>query len=151
MAIRRDDFVAVGVIAIGAALSGALTATALSHDRAHHGVHMHEAGPESSMPGLHLDAGDSPVRVIPLEPVAPPAPAAGAARAPTQIQLRSRSIEPLVYVDGLRVDRSVMQDLDPDRIDRIEVLKGDAAAAFDQDAAGRGVVQIFLKPGGGGI
>ena len=57
--------------------------------------------------------------------------------------------EPLVYIDGERVERSAMEELDPDRIDRVEVLKGQAAEGlYGPDAVG-GVVQIFTKDGSG--
>jgi len=56
--------------------------------------------------------------------------------------------EPLVYVDGVRLAgarRAALDDLDPDLIDRIEVLKGEAAdRLFGPDAA-NGVIQIFMK------
>ena len=52
-------------------------------------------------------------------------------------------LEPLVYVDGVRVEE--MPDLDPDGIERIEVIKGDAAIELYGEDASNGVVQIFLK------
>jgi outer membrane receptor for ferrienterochelin and colicin len=43
----------------------------------------------------------------------------------------------------------LLESLDPGRIERIEVLKGAAAARlFTEEAAG-GVIQIFLKAEGG--
>jgi vitamin B12 transporter len=60
-------------------------------------------------------------------------------------------LEPLVYVDGIRLagGAASLDALDPDRIERIEVLKGAAALeVFGAEAAG-GVVQIYLKPTGG--
>ena len=51
--------------------------------------------------------------------------------------------DPLIYIDGIRVNE--MPDLDPDAIERIEVLKGAAAAALYGEEASNGVVQIFLK------
>ncbi len=51
--------------------------------------------------------------------------------------------KPLVYVDGERF-RGQLEELDPDAIDRIEVLKGSAAASFGPEAAS-GVVQIYLR------
>ena len=53
---------------------------------------------------------------------------------------------PLIYVDGVRFNGD-MGELDPDDVDRVEVIKGDAARAqFGEDAA-NGVVQIYLKEG----
>lgn len=54
--------------------------------------------------------------------------------------------EPLIYVDGIRVGgRGYIDNLDPSAIERIEIIKGEAAMAlFGREAAG-GVIQIFLK------
>ena len=52
-------------------------------------------------------------------------------------------LQPIVYVDGVRVDG--MPDLDPDDIERIEVLKGAAAIELYGEDASNGVVEIFLK------
>jgi hypothetical protein len=51
---------------------------------------------------------------------------------------------PLVYVDGEKVS-GVPSDLDPDRIDRIEVIKGAAALTTFGDEGTNGVIQIFTK------
>ncbi|HZD05757.1 MAG TPA: TonB-dependent receptor plug domain-containing protein, partial [Longimicrobiales bacterium] len=52
---------------------------------------------------------------------------------------------PLVVVDGVVRNRGSVDDLDPDRIASIEVLKGDAArAAYGSRGAG-GVILITLK------
>ena len=52
-------------------------------------------------------------------------------------------LQPIVYVDGVRVEG--MPDLEPDGIERIEVLKGAAAIELYGEDASNGVVQIFLK------
>lgn len=59
---------------------------------------------------------------------------------------------PLVYVDGVRVDRGaaagtddVLAALDPSQIARVEVLKGPAAQELYGDEASNGVIQIFLN------
>jgi len=52
-------------------------------------------------------------------------------------------LQPIIYVDGIRVDG--MPDLDPDDIERIEVLKGAAAIELYGEDASNGVVEIFLK------
>ena len=58
------------------------------------------------------------------------------------------NLQPLVYVDGVLVDRGSVFDLgslDPETIDRVEVLKGDTATdAYGEEAAG-GVIHIYLK------
>ncbi|MGZ8376364.1 MAG: TonB-dependent receptor plug domain-containing protein [Gemmatirosa sp.] len=75
----------------------------------------------------------------------------------------SRSAEPLYIIDGVIVDNSSRQlvdlggyttnrlaDLDPNDIDRVEVVKGAAAAALYGSRANDGVVQIFTKRGRAG-
>ncbi len=80
----------------------------------------------------------------------------------------SMSNEPIVYVDGVRVDNgggfgfdgnnnavsaggqgspSRLDDIPPDAIERIEVLKGAAAATLYGTEASNGVIQIFTKRG----
>jgi TonB-linked SusC/RagA family outer membrane protein len=73
--------------------------------------------------------------------------------------------EPLYIVDGVIVDNNGDQqvnfgyrsnpsnrlaDLDPNDIDRVEILKGAAAAALFGSRANNGVVQIFTKRGRAG-
>lgn len=56
--------------------------------------------------------------------------------------------DPLIYVDGIRVEGSdFLDELSPDRVERIEVIKGAAAVAFYGEEAAAGVIQIFLKEG----
>jgi TonB-dependent SusC/RagA subfamily outer membrane receptor len=75
----------------------------------------------------------------------------------------SRSAEPLYIVDGVIVDNSSTQlidlggyssnrlaDLDPGDVERIEIVKGAAAAALYGSRANDGVVQIFTKRGRAG-
>ena len=52
---------------------------------------------------------------------------------------------PLVYVDGVRVETSFIESLNPDDIERIEVVKGEAAVALHGEEASSGVIQISLK------
>lgn len=72
----------------------------------------------------------------------------------------NRSAEPLYIVDGVIIDNSSSQlvnlggytsnrvaDLDPNDIERIEIVKGAAAAALYGSRANDGVVQIFTKRG----
>ena len=57
--------------------------------------------------------------------------------------------EPIVYIDGERVERSAMEGLGPDQIDRVEVIKGEAAIELFGEEASVGVIQIFTKEGSG--
>ncbi|MGQ0813614.1 MAG: SusC/RagA family TonB-linked outer membrane protein [Gemmatimonadota bacterium] len=74
--------------------------------------------------------------------------------------------EPLIIVDGVIIDNNADQqinfgyrsnpsnrlaDLDPDDVERVEILKGAAAAALYGSRANNGVVQIFTKRGRAGI
>ena len=58
--------------------------------------------------------------------------------------------QPIVYIDGVRVDPSseVQNLVNPDQIKRIEVIKGPAAKTAYGSEAENGVIQIFLKPAG---
>src|SRR5947209_16904623 len=78
----------------------------------------------------------------------------------------SQPNEPIVYVDGVRVDRSGgfgdfigtggggypsrLDDINPESIERIEILKGAAAATLYGTEASSGVIQIFTKAGSRG-
>jgi TonB-dependent starch-binding outer membrane protein SusC len=66
--------------------------------------------------------------------------------------------EPVIYVDGIRMDRnavsfapqgnpSKLDDIPPESIERIEILKGAAAATLYGTEASNGVIQIFTKKG----
>ena len=80
----------------------------------------------------------------------------------TSILLRGTSSisqrqSPLIYVDGVRVDNTResaesvqtdrLQDINPQDIERIEVIKGAAAATLFGTEASSGVIQIFTKRG----
>ena len=73
------------------------------------------------------------------------------------------SNQPLIYIDGMRAKSeptssqngaedpySPLNDLNPDDIDRIEVIKGPAATTLYGSEAAAGVIQIFTKSGGQG-
>ena len=75
----------------------------------------------------------------------------------------SLSNEPLVFVDGVRMESgqrtmvalggqtiSALNDLNPDDIERIEVVKGPAAATLYGADASAGVIQIITKRGRAG-
>jgi hypothetical protein len=53
--------------------------------------------------------------------------------------------EPIVYVDGVLVD--AVPVLTPDRIERVEFVKGGAAIEAFGAAGSAGVIQIFTKDG----
>ena len=76
----------------------------------------------------------------------------------------SQSNEPIVYIDGVRVNNgggfgggfvdsggggspSRLDDIDPGSIQRVEILKGAAAATLFGTEASNGVIQIFTKQG----
>jgi TonB-dependent SusC/RagA subfamily outer membrane receptor len=93
------------------------------------------------------------------------APSSGSPGGGTSVRIRglstlSRSAEPLYIIDGVIVDNSSTQlvdlggytsnrlaDIDPNDIERIEIVKGAAAAALYGSRANDGVVQIFTKRG----
>lgn len=64
---------------------------------------------------------------------------------------------PLLYVDGIRIDNegsefaslytNRLNDINPENIERIEILKGAAAATLYGTEASAGVIQIFTKKG----
>lgn len=77
----------------------------------------------------------------------------------------SQSNEPIIYLNGVRIDRgggrgyigtgggglpSRLDDIDPTSIERIEILKGAAAATLYGSEASGGVIQIFTKRGNTG-
>ncbi len=94
-------------------------------------------------------------------------PSGGLAGQGSRIRIRgtnslSMSNEPVVYVDGVRVDNagnfagrvftnggapSRLDDINPESIERIEILKGAAAATLYGSEASSGVIQIFTKKG----
>jgi TonB-linked SusC/RagA family outer membrane protein len=95
--------------------------------------------------------------------------ASGTTGASQRIRIRgsnsvSLSNEPLIVVDGVRLNNSAesnsiavggqtisrLNDLNPDEIENVEVLKGPAAAAMYGTAAANGVIQITTKRGRAG-
>jgi len=65
-----------------------------------------------------------------------------------QVMIRGRVVgdaQPLIFVDGELVE--ALEGIHPDDIERVEVIKGEAAlAAFGAGAVG-GAIQIFTKNG----
>jgi TonB-linked SusC/RagA family outer membrane protein len=93
----------------------------------------------------------------------------GSAGSGSRIRIRGNSsvsldATPLIIVDGIRVSNEVestglftggtstsrWDDINPDQVESIEILKGPAAAALYGTAAANGVVQITTKRGLGG-
>src|SRR5436305_6632359 len=78
----------------------------------------------------------------------------------------SLSSEPIIFIDGVRADNSAgsnsvafsgggdtpsrINDLDPDDIESIQVLKGPSAATLYGTEASNGVIQIITKHGTAG-
>ena len=76
----------------------------------------------------------------------------------------SLSNDPLLIIDGVRIDNSAssnsigvggqspsrFNDINPDEIENIEIIKGPAAAALYGTAASNGVIQITTKKGRAG-
>jgi TonB-dependent SusC/RagA subfamily outer membrane receptor len=95
-------------------------------------------------------------------------PSSGVTGEGARIRIRGSSSlsqlnEPIIYVDGIRVDRSAigvgaggqgnpsrLDDIPPDAIERVEILKGAAAATLYGTEASNGVIQIFTKKGRAG-
>ncbi len=94
---------------------------------------------------------------------------AGETGAGARIRIRgsnsiSLSNDPLIIVDGVRIDNSAnstaqgtggqqpsrFNDLNPEEIENIEVIKGPAAAALYGTAASNGVIQITTRKGRAG-
>jgi TonB-dependent starch-binding outer membrane protein SusC len=74
----------------------------------------------------------------------------------------SQNNEPIIYVDGVRIDNSRtigsdivtagvswsgLDDINPEDIERIEVIRGASAATLYGSEASAGVIQIFTKRG----
>jgi len=56
---------------------------------------------------------------------------------------------PIVFLDGVRLEGG-FESIPPETIDRVEVLKGEAALTQFGPEASAGVIQIFTKKGGSG-
>lgn len=94
-------------------------------------------------------------------------PTGGATGQGARIRIRgnaslSQSNNPILYIDGVRADNgggfggtaaappSRLDDIDPESIERIEILKGAAAATLFGTEASNGVIQVFTKKGSAG-
>jgi len=95
-------------------------------------------------------------------------PSGGLAGEGSRIRIRgsaslSQSNEPIVYIDGVRINNgggfaglvgaggggapSRLDDINPESIANVEILKGSAAATLYGTQAANGVIQIFTKRG----
>jgi TonB-linked SusC/RagA family outer membrane protein len=93
-------------------------------------------------------------------------PSGGTTGSGARIRIRgnaslSQSNNPVIYIDGVRADNggssagsatasSRLDDIDPSSIERVEILKGAAAATLYGTEASNGVIQIFTKKGSQG-
>ncbi len=55
--------------------------------------------------------------------------------------------QPLIIIDGVFLNGSTLADINPEDVDRVEVLKGSAGASLYGSQAANGVIQIFTKRG----
>lgn len=90
------------------------------------------------------------------------APGAGGSIRIRGVNSLTQGNRPLIYIDGIRmesdelpntysnVSRSPLNDVNPDDIARVEVIKGAAATTLYGTEASGGVVQIFTKRGATG-
>lgn len=81
-------------------------------------------------------------------------PAGGQPGESAYLQLRAANSvangqQPLILIDGIYLNGSTLADINPEDIERIEVLKGAAGAAFFGSLGGNGVIQIFTRNGKG--
>ena len=93
-------------------------------------------------------------------------PAAGMVGAGSAVRIRGASSisltnQPIIYVDGVRIDQSAaagpairqgrtasrLNDFNPEDIESIEIIKGPAAATLYGTEASNGVIQILTKRG----
>ncbi|MCX5762011.1 MAG: TonB-dependent receptor [Gemmatimonadetes bacterium] len=90
-------------------------------------------------------------------------PGAGATLRLRGVNSVSQGNNPLIYIDGVRVfngngpvatgggqQSSPLNDISPDDIDHIEIVKGPSATTLYGTEASGGVIQIFTKQGKGG-
>lgn len=106
------------------------------------------AGVVALLVGVACEAPSPTVAPEGAEPERAGSDAVAPLELPTEVRA-SIGDAPLVYVDGVRVEGGIPDDLDPDRIERIEVVKGMAATRLFGAEAQHGVIQIFTKAGEG--
>ena len=120
---------------------------------------------------IHAPVANVSEQLAARDPAVAVLPSGGLAGEGAQIRVRSaasltQANEPVVYVDGVRVDRgggfgdnvgaggggtpSRLDDISPEAIDHLEVLKGAAAATLYGSEASAGVIQLFTRRGARG-
>ncbi|HEU4995403.1 MAG TPA: SusC/RagA family TonB-linked outer membrane protein, partial [Gemmatimonadaceae bacterium] len=96
-------------------------------------------------PLLQLQGKVTGVQIV--QPSGRPGTAAQAImRGPKMLNAEGRSQQPLTIVDGIIVT-SGLQDINPQDIESVEVVKGAAASSMYGSRAGSGVIQITTKSG----
>ena len=141
MKIGRHDIKLLAII--GAAGAAGLVATGLIIDAAE-GPHGLSYGGDHAVLRYHLvhvqearaDRGRTQVRVIRTTP---------AATKSVRIVGSSLDVSPIVYIDGIRVES--VEDLTPEDIDRIDVLKGPKAVELYGEEGADGVIEVTTKKG----
>lgn len=141
MRIGRQDIRLLAII--GAAGVAGLVATGIIIDAAegpvgrYHPVHQ----------AIQADRETTQVQVIRQAPVATKS---------IRIVGSSLDVSPIVYIDGVRVNPPVvhageqprsLDDLTPEEIARIDVVKGEKALEFGTEAKERGVILVTTKTG----
>jgi len=57
------------------------------------------------------------------------------------------SASPLILIDGVQASSDLLTSIDPNTVDRVEVVKGSAGGMLYGAQGGNGVIQIFTKKG----
>jgi len=165
----------IAAIAIGAVISVAATVTLRALSAYDVDVTVRSGLVERAIrpaPAAQPERGVRASPVPPAPPVPPAAPAAPAVPAPPTppvpsvgavpsvdapsamvpgISDKSMRIQPsgesapLIYIDGVRIDGSVLGGVRPGDVERIEIIKGPAAAELYGPTGANGVIQVFLK------
>ncbi len=65
------------------------------------------------------------------------------------VHLSGSEARPLLFVDGVKMLTEEISDLDPNAIERVEVLKGESAFDLYGSEGENGVIQIFTKDAAG--
>ena len=142
MKIGRHDIKLLAII--GAAGAAGLVATGIIIDAAEGPHGLSYGGDHTAVVRYHSlhvqqareDRGRTQVRVIRTTP---------AATKSVRIVGSSLDVSPIVYIDGIRVES--VEDLTPEDIDRIDVLKGPKAVELYGEEGADGVIEVTTKKG----
>lgn len=106
-----------------------------------------KGAPEAVTESVVAEGFQGKLRKIPSEGVTPQGEGTAVYRLRPTAEAGRVTRAPLVYIDGLRAPegKRALEGLNPDDIDRVEVIKGPAAVEVFGEEASAGVVQIFLK------